>query len=432
MTVSIYWFRNDLRLTDNAALAAACAASDELVLIHVRSPDETMATPWGFPRGGPHRRRFRDQALAGLRRGIVSRGGVLLCLDGKPEQMLPAMAQQIGATRLFCEIVAAPEEMAQAAALREAGLDVRDVWQSSLLNPADLPFDIDGLPEVFTAFRQAVEHAAVSPHPASAAPARLPPAPPRLELPLGSDQQAATPAGSLSLPFSNPTCDGSETSALAHLERYFASAAPQSYKQTRNRLMGVDYSTGVSPWLAVGALSPRTVFQHLRAHESRFGANDSTYWIWFELLWRDFFRFWSLKHGVRLFGARGLGQQPPPGHDPQAFSRWCAGQTGHAFVDAGLRDLAATGTLSNRMRQVVASYLIHDLACDWRAGAAWFESRLTDYDVCSNHGNWLYIAGRGADPRQGRRFNPDKQAADHDPDGSYRARWADPHVGPAP
>lgn len=99
------------------------------------------------------------------------------------------------------------------------------------------------------------------------------------------------------------------------------------------------------------------------------------------------------------------------------------GTTGHPFVDAGMRELSATGYLSNRMRQVVASYLIHDLNVDWRAGAAWFESQLIDYDVYSNQGNWLYIAGVGTDPRGGRRFNPDKQAADYDPSGAYQKQW---------
>ena len=88
-----------------------------------------------------------------------------------------------------------------------------------------------------------------------------------------------------------------------------------------------------------------------------------------------------------------------------------------------MRELAATGYLSNRLRQVVASYLIYDLRGDWRAGAAWFESQLVDYDVYSNQANWLYIAGRGTDPRGGRRFNPIKQAQDHDADGSYRIMW---------
>jgi deoxyribodipyrimidine photo-lyase len=89
-----------------------------------------------------------------------------------------------------------------------------------------------------------------------------------------------------------------------------------------------------------------------------------------------------------------------------------------------MRELAGTGFLSNRLRQNVASYLIHDLRCDWRAGAAWFESRLIDFDVFSNQGNWLYLSGRGTDPRGSRRFNPDKQALDYDPLGVYRQLWA--------
>ncbi|MDE8349744.1 MAG: DASH family cryptochrome [Acidocella sp.] len=426
MTIAIFWFRNDLRLADNVALAAACANADELLLIYVKSPDETMMTPWGFPRWGAHRLRFRDQALEGLRLEVDSRGGSLLVQHGYAEAVLPVIARQIGAAKVFCETISAPEETAQVAALREAGLEVHEVWQSSLLNPEDLPFDISGLPDVFSNFRQAVERANVSPRAALAAPEKLPPTPQPPLRPHGPTQKAATPQQHLA--FSDLALDGSAASALLHVERYFGSSAPQSYKQTRNGLTGSGYSTKLSPWLAVGALSPRTVFQYLKAHEARRGANDSTYWIWFELLWRDYFRFWSLKHGVRLFRASGLSKLPPPGHDPDLFSAWCAGMTGHGFVDAGLRDLSATGFLSNRMRQVVASYLIHDLACDWRAGAAWFESQLIDYDVCSNHGNWLYIAGRGADPRQGRRFNPDKQASDYDPDGAYRALWGDPQI----
>jgi deoxyribodipyrimidine photo-lyase len=228
-----------------------------------------------------------------------------------------------------------------------------------------------------------------------------------------------------SFPFVDPGFHGSEQAALSHIEQYFASKAPRLYKQTRNTLSGVDHSTKFSPWLALGAVSARTIFAALREHELRFGANDSTYWIWFELLWRDFFRFASLQHGIQLFRAGGLSSLPPPQHDAAAFGRWCAGDTGHALIDAGMRELAATGYLSNRLRQVVASYLVHELNCDWRAGAAWFESRLVDFDIYSNQGNWLYLAGRGADPRQGRRFNPDKQAATHDPDGTYRLRWND-------
>ncbi len=89
-----------------------------------------------------------------------------------------------------------------------------------------------------------------------------------------------------------------------------------------------------------------------------------------------------------------------------------------------MHELATTGFLSNRMRQIVASYWLNDLGGDWRAGAAWFESQLIDDDAYSNTGNWLYIAGLGTDPRGGRRFDPDKQAKTHDPQGHYRRLWA--------
>jgi deoxyribodipyrimidine photo-lyase len=102
---------------------------------------------------------------------------------------------------------------------------------------------------------------------------------------------------------------------------------------------------------------------------------------------------------------------------------WTNAQTPNDFVNAGMTELRETGHLSNRMRQVVASYLIYDLEVDWRAGAAWFENQLLDFDVYSNQGNWLYIAGCGTDPRGGRRMNIQKQIQEHDPDSNYRKHW---------
>ena len=104
------------------------------------------------------------------------------------------------------------------------------------------------------------------------------------------------------------------------------------------------------------------------------------------------------------------------------FARWCAGDTGEPLVDAGMRELQATGQLSNRARQNVASWLARTAGIDWRWGAAWFEQHLLDYDVGPNWGNWQYVAGVGNDPRN-RTFNVRAQAERYDPDGAYRARW---------
>ena len=423
MDCAPYWFRNDLRLTDNPAFSDACARSRTLVPVYVVGDEEPALTRWGFPRWGEHRRRFRDQALAGLRSALQARGSDLIVLRGQPTDELAALAAACGADTVFCERIAAPEEIDQVETLRAAGLTVEDHWQSGLLDPADLPFDVAHLPDVFTPFRQAVEKADVRPHPAIPAPDVVPPLP---QTELARDavvERTGRPDARTSFPYDDVGFTGSETAALAHVERYFASPLPRSYKGTRNGLSGTDYSTKLSPWLASGAVSPRTVHEALLKHEAQFGVSDGSRWIVFELLWRDYFRFSSLKHGTRLFRHDGLSTLPYPPHDPDAFSAWCSGQTGQSFVDAGMRELAATGYLSNRMRQIVASYLIHDLACDLRAGAAWFEAQLIDYDVCSNQGNWLYIAGRGTDPRQGRRFDTDYQARTHDPDGTYQKLW---------
>lgn len=433
MTAAVYWFRNDLRLTDNPALDRACREADELTLVYVRNADEATSTRWNFPRWSSLRRGFRDGAVDGLAGAIAEKGGSLLQVDGAAVTVLIDLAGSVGARRVYCEDIPAPYERAELQALMAAGLEVRPTWQSTMIHPHDLPFDIDRLPQVFTAFRQAVERAGVLPQQPLAAPFVLPRAPAFSE-PFGPPRMPASPdvpSDTASFPFGDPRFYGAESAALVHLTRYFRSGLPATYKASRNGLTGTDYSTKFSPWLATGALSPRTVFAALRSHEAEFGASDGSYWIWFELLWRDFFRFCSQRHGARLFSAEGLSKLGVPAHDPEAFLRWCNGTTGQPFVDAGMRELMATGYLSNRLRQVVASYLVHDLACDWRAGAAWFESRLIDYDVCSNHGNWLYIAGRGADPRQGRRFDPDQQAAAYDRDGAYRTLWGTLRQGEA-
>ena len=187
--------------------------------------------------------------------------------------------------------------------------------------------------------------------------------------------------------------------------------------------MGMEYSSKFSPWLSLGCLSPRVIADRLKNYELIHGANDGTYWLWFELLWRDYFRFLHFKYGRKLYQPKGLGKQQPNSFHEEQFYQWSSGLTGEDLIDAGMRELQQTGFLSNRMRQVLASYWIYDMKGDWRAGAAWFESQLIDYDVYSNQGNWLYITGGGTDPRGGRPFNVQKQTKDHDPDGVYRAMW---------
>ena len=442
-TTAVYWFRHDLRLSDNPALTLARQQSlqqgSRLALVVCLPPDHK--TRWGFLRVGQHRKVYLADTVRELAEQCEQLGNRLLVIAGDPAKALPALLQQLNADKVYCEEIAAPEEIAQVETLRQQAILVNGfhipirvftTWQSSLLEPLQLPFAMAELPLVFTAFRNKVEKTACQP---------LPPAPGISQLPAMPEQAAAIKSLDLSswagaakadprsaFPFQQLCAQAGETAAQQHLQRYFQSGLARSYKASRNGLIGFDYSTKFSPWLATGALSARQIYQQLAAHEAEQGQNDSTYWIWFELLWRDYFRFLQLRFGRQLYLSHGLKTQEQPQqlpHQPELFQRWCQGNTGQPLIDAGMRELAATGYLSNRMRQIVASFLVNDLQCDWRAGAAWFESQLIDYDVYSNQGNWLYLAGFGTDPRSNRRFNLEKQVQSYDPDHAYQKLWLD-------
>lgn len=250
---------------------------------------------------------------------------------------------------------------------------------------------------------------------------------------------------------------GGESSAQDRLDWYFVRGkSPDSaswgkndpppvsrYKQTRNNLLGHAYSTKMSPFLAYGSISPRTIWEALSKHEAIHGKGDQNiYWVRFELLWRDYFFFAAEKFGDLLFHLGGfeLATDPvqaqkklepgwwkiwdrstsTPAHE---MNRLLEGRTGIPFIDANMRELRESGFISNRGRQNIASYVAHDLGYDWRIGAEFFQSYLIDYDPTSNYGNWAYVAGVGNDPRASRRFNIVKQAKDYDSHGDYVKTW---------
>lgn len=436
----VFWFRNDLRLHDNPALQQAVAEAQRLktwlLPVYVHDSALLAPSPWGFARTSPHRLQWTAMAVHDVAEQLASLGSRLLELEGDPSTVLARLMQQSGATVLVCEEITAPWEQAQIAALQKPGRAVQTVWQSSWMDPGSLPFAPQDVPDEFSSFRRAVERHGAQAAPPVPAVTHLPalPEPRVLDAALVGLQVrslAALPRASLAdprsaFPWAEPAFGGGERAALRHVAQYCSRDLPHSYKSTRNGLYGADYSTKWSPWLATGALSARQAWAAIASFEATHGASDSTYWIGFELLWRDHFRWLHHKYGPRLYWRNGLPQEPmrPSKHQTKRFDRWRHAQTGHAFIDAGMRELHATGYSSNRLRQNLASYLIHDLACDWRAGAAWFEAQLIDFDVYNNQGNWLYLSGRGTDPRGSRRFNPDKQAHDYDADGHFRAMWA--------
>jgi len=206
---------------------------------------------------------------------------------------------------------------------------------------------------------------------------------------------------------------------------FFESEQLSKYKYTRNGLIGPDYSSKFSPWLANGSISPRQIYYQVKKYEDEVKSNVSTYWLVFELIWRDFFTYVLLKYGNKLFYKGSINGESPEIDDPNGIKleAWKRAQTGIPFIDANMKELNETGFMSNRGRQNVASYLIKDLKVDWRKGAAYFEEKLIDYDVASNWGNWSYVAGIGNDPREGRYFNIMTQADRYDKKGDYVKLW---------
>jgi deoxyribodipyrimidine photo-lyase len=216
---------------------------------------------------------------------------------------------------------------------------------------------------------------------------------------------------------------GGSQAAFARIHHYFMETdGLHKYKETRNGMLRFDDSGKISPWLANGSLSPRYVYEQIRHCEQSRGANESTYWFYFELLWRDFFQFVML---TNQHGQSSTTSTPPPLSESEltSFQAWCNGNTGLLLVDAAMRELSATGYTSNRARQNVASFFCHQLKLNWRHGAAWFQHHLLDYDAASNDGNWRYLAGKGNDPRNQRVFNVIKQAEQYDPRGEYLRHW---------
>lgn len=435
----IYWFINDLRLHDNLALQQAISVSKQrntwLLPVYVNDIALRANTPWGFVRTGKHRLAWTAMAVKDVSEQLLALGSQLLQLTGEPSDVLPELMMRLGAATLICEDIAAPYEEAHIQSLQQLGIDVQTVWQSTLLAPEHLPFEPHEVPDVFSNFRREVERQKLAAALPLATVTHLPALPHQVALDsvremANSDEHTAHSDTILNdprsaFPWSIPEFHGGERAALAHLARYCHRALPHTYKATRNGLVGADFSTKWSPWLATGALSARQAWAAICHFEAQHGATESTYWIGFELLWRDHFRWLHIKYGHRMYWQGGLSDAPLPKrtHNARGFELWRTGQTGHAFIDAGMRELNATGYTSNRMRQNLASFLIHDLGCDWRSGAAWFESQLIDFDIYNNQGNWLYLSGRGTDPRGSRRFNPDKQAQDYDSDCLYRELW---------
>jgi deoxyribodipyrimidine photo-lyase len=418
---AIVWFRRDLRLTDNPALSAACELAGRVVAIYVHAPDEEGDWP-----PGAASRWWLHHSLERLSDSLRSRGSRLEILCGPTLPVLLAAARETGAkqvlwNRLYEPAIAA-RDAGVTAALEDAGLVARSFNAALLAEPREV-HNSQGEPyRVFTPFWRACQKQLDSLSPPLPAPARIvsPPSP-RAGIEVAALNLLPRVDWASGL---RSTWQPGEASALARLEAFCASGLP-GYVDGRDR-PDQQATSRLSPHLHFGEVGPRQCLAAVRnALLDRPAAQGAADGFLRQLGWREFAHH-LLHHYPHtptepLDGRFARFQWQP---DEAWLEAWQRGRTGYPLVDAGMRELWATGWMHNRVRMIAASFLAKNLRQPWLAGARWFWDTLVDADLANNTLGWQWTAGCGADAAPYFRiFNPGLQAARHDPLGDYVRRW---------
>ena len=427
---NLVWFRNDLRTQDNTSLFQACKNARKVIAVYCLDPRQFEVNKHGFKKTEKYRAKFLLETLRDLKNNLAALNIPLFIYHDTPENCIPTLVKDHAITSLFFQKEWTPDEVADNNALKTQLPTVNfiETYDQFLFHPDAIPYaGFDKIPEVFTEFRKKCEKeskiklcVAVQSQPKENFIETDKAIPSLEDLGLESfklDKNSAFPFR------------GGETAALKRVENYFFETENLSeYKKTRNGLIGEGYSSKLSAWLANGSISARTIYWEVQNYEREVCKNEDTYWLIFELIWRDYFKYVSLKHGDKIFKLDGiLGKQYEWKTNAKAFREWTNGNTREPFVNANMIELQRTGFMSNRGRQNVASYWAKEWEQDWRIAAKYFESMLIDYDVHSNYGNWMYNAGVGNDPRD-RKFNIKRQAETYDAQGKYQKLWLNPDL----
>ena len=419
---AIHWFRSDLRIEDNAALAAACRRAGALAPVFVQD-DALLARH----RGAGPRLRFLDACLSDLAAALEAAGSGLVVLRGDPRRCLPAFARACKAGLVTWNRDYGPyakrRDRAVRAALERDGVEVRTYKERVVLEGDEVRTVQGGAYTVCTPYRRAWWRRYRAEPPGGPAHCKLPP--PIAAVPAGVRPAAlGEGTGMDAAAVATAVPPGGSKPGLERLDTFLGGAAHR-YHLDRERPAAAGTS-GLSPYLRFGAVS---VGGCVRAGLSLAAAEPDAErgvmkWL-DELVWREFYHTILDAHPRVLAGAFHEAYDALEwDEDAERLEAWQAGRTGYPIVDAGMRQLAATGWMHNRVRMVVASFLTKDLHIDWRAGEGWFMRRLVDGDPASNNGGWQWAASTGTDAQPYMRiFNPTLQGERFDPDGEYVRRW---------
>lgn len=421
----LVWFRNDLRVHDNESLTNAIDENDTVIAVYCFDPRHFEQTEFGFKKTEKFRAKFLIESVTTLKQNLEKLNIPLLVYHQKPEDCIPEIIAQHEINSVYFQEEWTSEEMEVLENIKSKipdSVSFKATYNQFLFHPEDIPFDITSIPNVFTQFRNQCEKSTKVRPKFAVQPMfennwiTIETVIPTMETLGFTDFEMDSRTA---FPFL-----GGENEALQRLEQYFWETKKLSvYKLTRNRLIGTDFSSKFSPWLANGSISAKTIYWKIIKYEQQIGKNESTYWLIFELIWRDYFKYVSMKNGNSIFKIGGiLDKKYDWKTNPSDINNWINGNTQESFVNANMIELQQTGWMSNRGRQNAASFFAKELLIDWRIGAAYFEAMLIDYDVHSNYGNWMYVSGVGNDPRD-RKFNIKLQAQNYDGQSKFQKLW---------
>ena len=417
---ALVWFRRDLRLADNPALHAAVQTGRQLVLVFIDQRDRALGTAPGEAADW-----WLHGSLASLAQEIGTRGGQLTLLRGDPAVLIPELARKHHVAEAFWNRAGEPaidaRDRAIAAKLQAGGTLPHAFAGTTLIDPASLLTGTGTPYKVFGAFWRAALRE-LAPRPALPAPGQLTMA---ARLPAGEalEEWTLRPASPDWATGFKTLWQPGEAGASERLET-FLDAALDDYAEGRDRPDRPGTSM-LSPHLGFGEISPRQVWHSVQARLVAGASFQAAERFLAEIGWREF-AYYLLHHfdDLRTHNFNRKFDAFPWRRDDAGFNAWMRGQTGIPLVDAGMRQLWATGWMHNRVRMVCASFLVKHLRCDWRQGMAWFEHTLVDADRAVNAASWQWVAGSGADAAPYFRiFNPVRQGERFDPEGSYVRQW---------
>ncbi len=417
MKRAIHWFRRDLRVTDNTALAEAGRRAEQVVPVFIL--EEALQTD---PDLGAGRLAFLLRSVESLRQNLASLGYPLLVRRGRAEIELPKLAREVEAEAVFCNrhyepcVQARDQRVFNALNAAGVGFELfKDavLWEErDLLTQAGHPFT------VFTPYSKAWKaRKAPPPRP------RL--SPTRERFPRARSDPLPVDPAELGHPLRQTPPDASEEAALRTLD-HFLEGPVFRYAETRN-IPAADGTSKLSPHLCAGTIGPRTVLARLAAVRPKAAPAPRASCDVFlnELIWREFYLQILANFPHVLKGAfRAKYNELAWSDREDHFQAWCQGQTGYPIVDAAMRCLNATGWMHNRLRMIVAMFLTKDLLLHWQRGERYFMQQLVDGDLAANNGGWQWSAGTGTDAAPYFRiFNPVTQGEQFDPNGAFVRRW---------